>query len=325
VFHKRLISFLRLEDFIKPCPVYLASRANLGKKREPQPSGTYENRALFTLPRGFAILLPCRSSYGLSLGLGICRVRFRLGFPLCASASLRLCVKILLHGFRLASNRRLRQISTMPAGSSMIESEPFVFVVDDDLSVRRSTERLIRAAGLKVQTFTSAEEFLKNARFEGPACLVLDVRMPGFSGMDLQSELTQSGIHIPIIFITGHGDIPMSVRAMKAGAVEFLTKPFRSRSLLEAVRAAIETDRSAHKARSETGELRQRYEQLTPREREVMALVVAGQLNKQVAGELSTTERTIKFHRAHIMQKMGVESLADLVRMAEKLGVSSQS
>jgi len=207
----------------------------------------------------------------------------------------------------------------------MIESEPFVFVVDDDLSVRRSTERLIRAAGLKVQTFTSAEEFLKNARFEGPACLVLDVRMPGFSGMDLQSELTQSGIHIPIIFITGHGDIPMSVRAMKAGAVEFLTKPFRSRSLLEAVRAAIETDRSAHKARSETGELRQRYEQLTPREREVMALVVAGQLNKQVAGELSTTERTIKFHRAHIMQKMGVESLADLVRMAEKLGVSSQS
>jgi FixJ family two-component response regulator len=207
----------------------------------------------------------------------------------------------------------------------MTDPDPIVFIVDDDLSVRRSTERLVQSAGLKVQTFTSAKEFLKNARFEGPACLVLDVRMPGLSGMDLQRELTQAGIQIPIIFITGHGDIPMSVCAMKAGAVEFLTKPFRSRSLLEAVRAAIERDRSAHKVRSETGELRQRYEQLTPREREVMALVVAGQLNKQVASELSTTERTIKFHRAHIMHKMGVESLADLVRMAEKLGVSSQS
>ena len=206
----------------------------------------------------------------------------------------------------------------------MSEIEPIVYIVDDDLSVRRSTERLIRSAGLKVQTFTSAKEFLKNARFEGPACLVLDVRMPGLSGMDLQRELTQSGIHIPIIFITGHGDIPMSVRAMKAGAVEFLTKPFRSRGLLDAVRAAIERDRSAHKERSETGELLQRYEQLTPREREVMALVAAGLLNKQVAGELATTERTIKFHRGHIMQKMRAESLADLVRMAEKLGISSR-
>jgi FixJ family two-component response regulator len=205
----------------------------------------------------------------------------------------------------------------------MTDAEPIVFIVDDDLSVRRSTERLLRSAGLEVQTFTSAREFLKNPRPEGPACLVLDVRMPGLSGMELQRELAQSGIHIPIIFITGHGDIPMSVRAMKAGAVEFLTKPFRSRSLLEAVRAAIERDRSAHKTRSETGEIRQRYEQLTPREREVLALVVAGLLNKQVASELSTTERTIKFHRAHIMQKMGAESLADLVRMAEKLGVSS--
>jgi len=206
----------------------------------------------------------------------------------------------------------------------MTEAQPIVFIVDDDPSVRRSTERLVRSAGLEVQTFTSAREFLKHPRADRPACLVLDVRMPGLSGMDLQRELTQSGIHIPIIFITGHGDIPMSVRAMKAGAVEFLTKPFRSRSLLDAVRAAIDRDQSAHKARSETGELRQRYEQLTPREREVMALVVAGQLNKQVAGELSTTERTIKFHRAHIMQKMGAESLADLVRMAERLGVSIQ-
>jgi len=207
----------------------------------------------------------------------------------------------------------------------MSEIEPIVYIVDDDLSVRRSTERLIRSAGFKVLTFTSAREFLANPKPEGPACLVLDVRMPGLSGMELQRELAQSGIHIPIIFITGHGDIPMSVRAMKAGAVEFLTKPFRSRALLDAVRGAIERDRSAHKARSETGELHQRYDQLTPREREVMALVVAGQLNKQAASELSTTERTIKFHRAHIMQKMGAESLAVLVRMAEKLGVSSQN
>src|SRR6266446_2202889 len=205
----------------------------------------------------------------------------------------------------------------------MSEPDPIVFVVDDDPSVRRSTERLLRSAGLKVQTFSSAGEFLRHPP-EGPACLVLDVRMPGLSGMDLQRELAQSGIHIPIIFITAHGDVPMTVRAMKAGAVEFLTKPFRSRTLLDAVLAAIERDRSAHRQRSETEDLRQRYEQLTPREREVMPLVAAGLLNKQVAGELATTERTIKFHRAHIMQKMGAESLADLVRMAEKLGVSSQ-
>src|SRR5438445_13871486 len=207
----------------------------------------------------------------------------------------------------------------------MLEPDAIVFVVDDDPSVRRSTERLLRSAGLKVQSFSSAREFLVGPRPEGPACLVLDVRMPGLSGMDLQHELAQSGIRIPIIFITDHGHLPMSVRAMKAGATEFLTKPFRSRSLLDAVRAAIERDRSAHKERSETAELRERYEQLTPREREVMPLVAAGLLNKQVAGELATTERTIKFHRAHIMQKMGAESLADLVRMVEKLGVASQA
>ena len=203
----------------------------------------------------------------------------------------------------------------------MIEPGAVVFVVDDDPSVRRSTERLLRLAGLKVQTYSSAREFLDGQRPEGPACLVLDVRMPGLTGMDLQRELVQSGIHIPIIFITAHGDIPMSVRAMKAGAVEFLTKPFRSRSLVDAVLAAIERDRSAHKERSETQELHARYDQLTPREREVMPLITSGMLNKQVAGELATTERTIKFHRAHIMQKMKAESLADLVRMVERLGV----
>src|SRR3989475_1827802 len=201
---------------------------------------------------------------------------------------------------------------------------PVVFVVDDDPSVRRAIQRLVESVGLQVELFGSAQEFLRSERPDAPSCLVLDIRLPGISGLDFQRQLAEANIHIPIIFITAHGDIPMTVRAMKAGAAEFLTKPFRSRGLLDAVRAAIERDRSAHKERAETGELRQRYEQLTPREREVMPLVAAGLLNKQVAGELATTERTIKFHRAHIMQKMGAESLADLVRMVEKLGVASQ-
>ena len=206
----------------------------------------------------------------------------------------------------------------------MSEIEPTVFLVDDDELFRRSTERLIRTAGLNVQAFTSSRDFLKRPRPDGPACLVLDVRMPGLSGMDLQRELAQSGIHIPIIFITGHGDIPTSVRAMKAGAAEFLTKPFRGRVLLDAIRAAIERDRARLQKQSEIQELRERHTRLTPREREVMTLVTEGLLNKQVAGELSTTEATIKFHRAHIMQKMCADSLADLIRMAEKLGPSSQ-
>jgi FixJ family two-component response regulator len=201
------------------------------------------------------------------------------------------------------------------------EAEPIVFVVDDDPSVRTSTERLVRSAGFKVKTFGSAREFRESFRPEGPACLVLDVRLPGQSGLDLQRELTGSGVQIPIIFMTGHGDIPMSVRAMKAGAVEFLTKPYRKNDLLEAIRASIERDRASRKERLEAGALRQRFEQLTPREREVMALVVAGLLNKQIAGELATSERTIKFHRAHIMQKMEAESLAELVQLAGQLGI----
>lgn len=205
----------------------------------------------------------------------------------------------------------------------MNKSDAIVFVVDDDFSVRRSTERLMRSAGLEVQSFQSAREFLKHPRPERPSCLVLDVRMPGLSGMDLQNELARAGICIPIIFITGHGDIPMSVRAMKSGAAEFLTKPFRSRTLLAAVQTAIEKDRSARKSQSEIEDLRGRYKLLTPREREVLPLVAAGLLNKQVAAELDTTERTIKFHRAHIMQKAHAESLADLVRMVEKLGIEA--
>ncbi len=206
----------------------------------------------------------------------------------------------------------------------MSETEPTVFVVDDDPSVRRSTERLVRSMGFNVQTFASAKEFRERARVEGPACLVLDVHLPGASGLDLQRELAQSGVQVPIIFITGRGSIPMSVRAMKEGAVEFLTKPARSRDLLAAIRAAIERDRASYRARHEAGALHERYERLTAREREVMAFVVAGLPNKQIAGELATSERTIKFHRAHIMEKMHADSVAALVRMAGQLGIAPQ-
>lgn len=199
--------------------------------------------------------------------------------------------------------------------------DAIVFVVDDDASVRRSTERLVRPLGFGVQTFASAREFLESARMERPACLVLDVQMPGLSGLDLQRELAQRGVEIPIVFLTGHGDIPITVQAMKAGAVEFLTKPVKSRDLLVAIRDAIERGRVSHRAQREVAALRERYERLTPREREVLPLVVAGLLNKQIAGELAASERTVKFHRAHIMEKMEAGSLPDLVRMAERLDV----
>jgi FixJ family two-component response regulator len=205
-------------------------------------------------------------------------------------------------------------------------AEATVFIVDDDPSVRRSTERLVRSAGLGVRTFASGQEFLDfitAARVETPACVVLDVQMPGPSGLDLQRELARTGKRIPIIFLTGRGSIPMSVRAMKEGAVEFLTKPVRSRDLLDAICAAIATDRTLQAEGRELAALRERYARLTAREREVMTHVVAGLLNKQIAGELDASERTIKFHRAHVMEKMEADSLADLVRMAARLGVGS--
>jgi RNA polymerase sigma factor (sigma-70 family) len=203
----------------------------------------------------------------------------------------------------------------------MTEAAPIVFVVDDDPSVRRAIKRLIGSVGLQVELFGSAQEFLQGWHSDVPSCLVLDIRLPGISGLDFQRQLAEANIHVPIIFITAHGDIPMTVRAMKAGAVEFLTKPFRDQDLLDAIHVALERDRTRRRQEAEIAILQQRLESLTPREREVLPLVVSGLLNKQIAGEIGTSENTVKVHRSQLMRKMGADSLAELVRLAERIGI----
>jgi FixJ family two-component response regulator len=205
--------------------------------------------------------------------------------------------------------------------SAPAELQPMVFVIDDDADLREALSRLFRSVGLQVKAFATAPEFLQIKLPEGPTCLVLDVRLPGLSGLDFQAELTRAKIDIPIVFMTGHGDIPMTVRAMKAGAVEFLPKPFRDQDMLDAVQTGLERDRRRRKDASETAKLRADFDTLTAREQEIMGLVTSGLMNKQIAGQLGVSEITVKVHRGSVMRKMNARSLADLVRMADALGV----
>ncbi len=206
----------------------------------------------------------------------------------------------------------------------MSVEQPLVFVVDDDASAREGIEDILQSVGLPVTSFGSAQEFLHGPRPDAPGCIVLDVRLPGISGLEFQKILTEAGIRLPVIFITGHGDIPMSVMAMKSGAIEFLTKPLREQSLLDAVNAGIEADRLRRQGSKHVSELRQRFELLTPREREVFALVVTGRPNKQIAAQLELSEMTVKVHRSQIIKKMRATSIVDLARMADRLGLSAE-
>ena len=211
-----------------------------------------------------------------------------------------------------------RNSSAKPAGST---DQPIVFVVDDDASTRQALGRLFYSVQLRVEVFASAQEFLRSQRPDVPACLVLDVRLPGLSGLDFQAELTKADVRIPIVFITGHGDVPMTVRAMKAGAVDFLTKPFRDQDLLDAVASAIQRDQKRREREHAIADMRTHFASLTPREREIMALVASGLMSKQIAAQIDLSEITVKVHRSHIMKKMAARSVADLVRMAEALAV----
>jgi len=196
---------------------------------------------------------------------------------------------------------------------------PTVFIIDDDRGMRQSIQDLVESVGMRAESFASGEEFLRRKRSNDPSCLVLDVRLPQMSGLDFQRQLAETGVRIPIIFVTAHGDVPMSVRALKSGAVEFLTKPFRDQDLLDAIQQALQRDRAARERQAEIHDLQERYRTLTAREREVMTLVVSGMLNKQIASEIGASEATVKIHRGHVMQKMQAGSVVDLLRMADKL------